>query len=195
MNDHDRELAERLRFAGAAVRAGARCRATRRRWSGWCASRTCRPAGRVLDAGCGPGLVAAALLASGLRVVGVDLSARDDRAGAEPLRGVRATGRRSCRSRSSTRPWTQLGPFDGAISRYVLHHVRRPRRLRRHGRSSCCGPAGCSSSAITSTDPDPARADHHEAPGAGPRPHAHAEPHRRPDRRPVRRGRPDGDPR
>src|SRR5271165_4644068 len=32
------------------------------------------PGGRILDAGCGPGLVSAALLAAGYRVVGVDLS-------------------------------------------------------------------------------------------------------------------------
>jgi predicted TPR repeat methyltransferase len=31
--------------------------------------------GRILDAGCGPGLVAEALLQAGFRVVGIDLSA------------------------------------------------------------------------------------------------------------------------
>ena len=43
------------------------------------------PGGLVLDAGCGPGLVAAALLEAGFRLVGVDLSAGDDRASAKAM--------------------------------------------------------------------------------------------------------------
>jgi SAM-dependent methyltransferase len=81
------------------------------------------PAGsHVLDAGCGPGLVALTLLESGLRVTGVDLSP-------EMIR--RAVAR--CASHGAKARFVQgsllddrceLGTrLDGAISRYVLHHV------------------------------------------------------------------------
>ena len=63
------------------------------------------PAGsRILDAGCGPGLVSEALLAAGHRVVGVDLSAEMiARAGSAARR--MATGRTSNRPRSTTPSW------------------------------------------------------------------------------------------
>ena len=76
----------------------------------------------VLDAGCGPGLVSAALLEAGYRVVGVDLS-----------REMIERARNRCspyRERASflqisvfDHAIDSLGPFDAAISRYVLHHV------------------------------------------------------------------------
>jgi SAM-dependent methyltransferase len=79
----------------------------------------------VLDAGCGPGLVAAKLLERGLDVTGVDLSA-------EMIQRARARcasfGSRAHLVQGS---WldhdaTLEGPFDAAISRYVLHHVADP---------------------------------------------------------------------
>ena len=73
MNDHDRELAPAFdgqapQFERAPVQSdpAALERLVR--------EAALPPGGLILDAGCGPGLVAAALLASGLRVVGVDLS-------------------------------------------------------------------------------------------------------------------------
>src|SRR5438067_4814328 len=80
------------------------------------------PGGLVLDAGCGPGLVSAALLAAGFRVVGVDLS-----------REMIERARTRCAPSGPRAAFFQLsvfdpavdplGPFDAALSRYVLHHV------------------------------------------------------------------------
>jgi SAM-dependent methyltransferase len=81
------------------------------------------PAGSlVLDAGCGPGLVSRALLDAGCQVVGVDLSAEMiDRA---RLR-CPDPGRTSF-VQGSLYELDAGGPFDAAISRYVLHHVADP---------------------------------------------------------------------
>src|SRR5262245_39228663 len=81
------------------------------------------PGSLVLDAGCGPGLVAAALLAAGHRVVGVDLS-----------REMIERARRRCAEFGDAAVFHQAsvfdsvpaGPFDAAISRYVVHHVSEP---------------------------------------------------------------------
>jgi SAM-dependent methyltransferase len=82
------------------------------------------PAGsRVLDAGCGPGLVAEAFLDAGHRVTGVDLSAE-----------MVARARARCARFGDRAGFTQqrleaLPPdaaFDAAVSRFVLHHVRDP---------------------------------------------------------------------
>ncbi len=80
---------------------------------------------RVLDAGCGPGLVSAALLESGCRVVGVDLSAE-----------MIARAKKRCSLYADQSTFLQvsvfdgaldrLDSFDGALSRYVLHHVVDP---------------------------------------------------------------------
>jgi SAM-dependent methyltransferase len=119
------------------------------------------PGGRILDAGCGPGLVSAALLAAGYCVVGVDLS-----------REMIDRARRRCE------PWSDraefhhlslfhaalddLAPFDGALSRYVVHHTidplafaaRQVRLLR---------PGGTLVISDHLTDPHPETARHHEA--------------------------------
>jgi 2-polyprenyl-3-methyl-5-hydroxy-6-metoxy-1,4-benzoquinol methylase len=84
------------------------------------------PAGcLVLDAGCGPGLVSAALLEAGYRVVGVDLSQEMiERARKRCSRyGERA---RFMQLSVFDRAIDSLGPFDAALSRYVLHHVEDP---------------------------------------------------------------------
>jgi 2-polyprenyl-3-methyl-5-hydroxy-6-metoxy-1,4-benzoquinol methylase len=76
----------------------------------------------VLDAGCGPGLVSAAFLEAGYRVVGVDLSREMiERARKRCLR----YGKLSSFLQISVfdRAIDSLGPFDAAVSRYVLHHV------------------------------------------------------------------------
>ncbi len=59
------------------------------------------PGGRVLDAGCGPGLVSNGLLDAGLHVVGVDLSTEMiERAEGAVPRTLSAPG--SCSARSTT---------------------------------------------------------------------------------------------
>ncbi len=76
----------------------------------------------VLDAGCGPGLVCRALLDAGHRVVGVDLSEQMiERARARCPEPDRATF-----LQGSIYELDLRGPFDAAISRYVLHHVADP---------------------------------------------------------------------
>jgi SAM-dependent methyltransferase len=84
------------------------------------------PAALVLDAGCGPGLVAEAFLAAGHRVHGVDLSA-------EMLRRARERcarfGDRARFEQGSVIDLATRAPFDAAVSRFVLHHVPRPDRF------------------------------------------------------------------
>src|SRR4029077_17756719 len=81
--------------------------------------------GLVLDAGCGPGLVAAALLEAGFRLVGVDLS------GVMIERAQKRCAPHGSRARFLQvsvfdRALDPLGPFDAALSRYVLHHIVDP---------------------------------------------------------------------
>lgn len=87
------------------------------------------PAGaRLLDAGCGPGLVAEAFLDAGCRVVGADLSpVMIERARARCVRfGDAAT---FLQASIHSPEIAALGLFDGAYSRYVLHHVLDPREF------------------------------------------------------------------
>jgi SAM-dependent methyltransferase len=116
--------------------------------------------GLVLDAGCGPGLVTAALLASGLKVLGVDLS-----------RVMIERARARCASFGERASFLQVsvfdpsvgshGPFDGAISRYVLHHVLDPAEFVSR-QVELLRPGGVLVVCDHLTDPDPRRADHHE---------------------------------
>src|SRR5262249_15274239 len=116
--------------------------------------------GLVLDAGCGPGLVAAGLLASGVRVVGVDLSREmieRARKRCAPF-GERATFLQGSVFDPSV---GRHGPFDGAISRYVLHHVLDPAAFLARQVELLC-PGGVLVVCDHLTDPDPGRADYHE---------------------------------
>lgn len=118
------------------------------------------PGSRILDAGCGPGLVSETLLAAGCRVVGVDLSAE-----------MIARARRRCASFEGRFEFVQtslydpqvdaLAPFDGAISRYVLHHVVDPEAFVRR-QVKLLRPGGTLVLSDHVTDPDPAKAAHHE---------------------------------
>lgn len=81
------------------------------------------PAGSfVLDAGCGPGLVSEALLAAGHRVVGVDLSSEMIARARRRCAGA-GFGDRARFEQTSVFDPALHGPFDAAVSRYVLHHV------------------------------------------------------------------------
>jgi SAM-dependent methyltransferase len=118
------------------------------------------PGARLLDAGCGPGLVAEAFLKAGCRVVGVDLS---------PVMIEKARDR--CAFAGDAATFVQasvysaevagMGPFDGTYSRYVLHHVldaraflaRQAELVRPGGRIVLCDHL---------TSPDPAAAKRHQ---------------------------------
>jgi SAM-dependent methyltransferase len=77
----------------------------------------------VLDAGCGPGLVAEAFLAAGHRVFGMDLSQ-------EMVRRARSRcarfGPRAEFEVASVYRLSRADVFDAAISRLVIHHVEDP---------------------------------------------------------------------
>jgi SAM-dependent methyltransferase len=115
--------------------------------------------GTVLDAGCGPGLVSAALLKAGFRVVGVDLS-----------REMIERARSRCAAHGSVAEFLQvsvfdgrldaLGPFDGALSRFVLHHIVAPSAFVMR-QIELLRPRGVLVACDHVTDPDPARAEHH----------------------------------
>ncbi len=111
----------------------------------------------VLDAGCGPGLVSAALLRAGHRVVGVDLSN-------EMIARARARcesfGARAQFVVGSLHDPDLTGPFDAALSRYVLHHVSDPLGFVRR-QAGLLRPGGVLVLSDHTTDPDPDRAAIH----------------------------------
>jgi SAM-dependent methyltransferase len=114
--------------------------------------------GRVLDAGCGPGLVAHALLEAGHRVVGVDLSA-------EMITRARQRcarfGERALFEQKSLFDPSLVGPFDGAISRLVLHHAPDPAAFLRR-QVELLRPGGVLVACDHTTDPEAARAGWHQ---------------------------------
>lgn len=116
------------------------------------------PDSLVLDAGCGPGLVARALLEAGHRVVGVDLSgAMVDRARAR----CAEFGDRARFEQQSLGTLDAARRFDGAISRYVLHHVEDPAGFLAE-QVRLVRPGGVLALSDHTTDPDPARAEAHQ---------------------------------
>jgi SAM-dependent methyltransferase len=112
----------------------------------------------VLDAGCGPGLVAEAFLEAGCRVSGVDLSA-------EMIVRARARcARFGDRARFEQRPLDSLPParaFDAAVTRLVLHHVREPLAFLA-AQASRVRPGGVVVASDHVADPDAARARWHQ---------------------------------
>jgi SAM-dependent methyltransferase len=114
--------------------------------------------GRILDAGCGPGLVAEALLQAGYRVFGVDLSAE-----------MIARARKRCAYYGERASFTQMslfdpalaGPFDGAISRFVLHHTPDPLGFIRR-QAELLQPGGVLAACDHTTDSDAARRTWHQ---------------------------------
>lgn len=111
----------------------------------------------VFDAGCGPGLVSLALLECGHRVVGVDLSH-------EMIERARARcasfGERAQFERRSVTASQDLAPFDGSISRYVLHHVVDPLQFLQ-AQVALLRPGGVLVLSDHTTDPDESRAEQH----------------------------------
>ncbi len=117
------------------------------------------PAGSsVLDAGCGPGLVASAFLEAGHRVTGVDLSAEmveRARSRCAPF-GDRA---RFAQGSLYERVFAEA-PFDAVVSRYVLHHVADPPAFLAR-QVELLRPGGILILSDHTTDPDPDRAEWH----------------------------------
>ena len=154
--DHDRALAsafdgQAARFEKAPVQSNPQALRRLVEWADL-------PAGsRVIDAGCGPGLVASAFLEAGHSVLGVDLSPEMiERAQVRCASfGPRATFRRG----SILDPVPE-GPFDASVSRLVLHHVPdQPAFARRL--VELCRPGGVVVLCDHTTDPDPDRAAWH----------------------------------
>ncbi len=115
------------------------------------------PGASGLDAGCGPGLVAEAFLRAGHAVLGVDLSAemvRRARARAAPF-GDRA------RFEQGSVLELRAGPFDAAVSRYVIHHVPDAAAFLR-AQVERVRPGGAVVASDHVTDPDPAAAAWHQ---------------------------------
>jgi SAM-dependent methyltransferase len=122
MDDHDRELqrafdGQAARFEAAPVQSDPQALARLVAFARL-------PAGaRLIDAGCGPGLVAEAFLQAEFTVHGVDLSA-------EMLRRARQRcarfGARASFAQGSVFEMRPESPFDAAVSRFVLHHLRDP---------------------------------------------------------------------
>ena len=121
----------------------------------------------VLDAGCGPGLVAEALLLDprGYRVLGCDLSgkmiararARCSRFGARAELVQAALADVAEEIASGRRP-----PVDAAVTRLVLHHVPDPRAFVAL-MASCVRPGGIVVLADHLADPDPELAEWHRS--------------------------------
>ena len=117
------------------------------------------PNSLVLDAGCGPGLVSQAFLEAGHRVIGVDLS--DEMVARAEARCARF-GNRARFERQSLYDPPPGGPFDAAISRYVLHHVADPLAFLRR-QVDLIRPGGVVVLSDHVNDPDPVLADRHDA--------------------------------
>ena len=116
------------------------------------------PAGsRLLDAGCGPGLVSAALLRADHLVFGVDLSA-------EMIARARARcaefGDRARFERQSVFAPLPVQAFDAAVSRYVIHHVEDPVAFLRR-QVELVRPGGVVVASDHTTDPDGTRTAWH----------------------------------
>ncbi|HET7753697.1 MAG TPA: methyltransferase domain-containing protein [Anaeromyxobacteraceae bacterium] len=126
--------------------------------------------GSILDAGCGPGLVAEAFLEAGHTVHGVDLSGEMIRRARERCARF---GDRARFEQGSILTLGAAAPFDASVSRFVLHHAPEPDRFvaaqRAHVR-----PGGVVLAVDHITDPAPeAAAWHQDIEVARDRSHAH----------------------
>jgi SAM-dependent methyltransferase len=148
--DHDRDLA-RAFDAQAAAFEQAKVQRDAASLARFVAFAAVPRGGRVLDAGCGPGLVAEAFLDLGCDAVGVDLSA-------EMIRRAEARcARFGARARFEQRSLFDLDPgaaFDAALSRNVLHHVEDPAAFVAR-QASLVRPGGIVLAFDLTADPDP----------------------------------------
>ncbi len=115
------------------------------------------PDSLLLDSGCGPGLVSEAFLAAGHRVAGVDLSAEMI---ARARRRCKPYGARATFEQRSLFDPSLAGPFDAAVSRYVLHHTPDPTAFVRR-QVELLRPGGVLVVCDHTTDADHDRAAHH----------------------------------
>jgi 2-polyprenyl-3-methyl-5-hydroxy-6-metoxy-1,4-benzoquinol methylase len=115
------------------------------------------PGARLLDAGCGPGIVAEAFLAGGHFVHGVDLSPEMVRRARQRCEGFGGHARFEEGSVLDLR----AGPFDAAISRLVVHHVEDPLAFV-GAQVALVAPGGVVIASDHTTDPDPERARWHQ---------------------------------
>ena len=157
MSDHDRNLAsafdhQAARFEQAPVQSNLDMLARLIRVA------DLPTGGRVLDAGCGPGLVGEALLRAGYRVVGIDLSAEMI---ARARKRCARFAERAVFEQKSLFDASLAGLFEGAISRFVLHHTPDPGAFIRR-QAELLRPGGVLALCDHTTDPDPARADWHQ---------------------------------
>src|SRR4051812_45472891 len=159
MDEHDRELQQAFdgqaaRFEAAPVQSDPEALARLVAFAAF-------PAGaRLIDAGCGPGLVAEAFLQAGFAVHGVDLSAEMLRRARQ--RCARFGGRASFDQRSVFEAAPAQTPYDGAVSRFVLHHVREPVSFLR-AQAALVRKGGVVVASDHVTDPDGAAAAWHHA--------------------------------
>jgi SAM-dependent methyltransferase len=152
MSDHDRELARAFDGQAAAFEH-AKVQRDAASLARFVAFAALPPGARVLDAGCGPGLVAEAFLAAGFEVLGADLSA-------EMVRRARERcARFGPRARFEQRSFYDLdpgGPVECALSRNVLHHLEDPGTFVRR-QAALVRPGGAVLALDHSGDPSPAR--------------------------------------
>lgn len=152
MSGHDRDLAEAFDRQAAAFEQ-AKVQRDAAALARFVAFAALPPGARVLDAGCGPGLVAEAFLSAGFEVLGADLSA-------EMVRRARERcARFGARARFEQRSFYDLdpgGPLDCALSRNVLHHLEDPRAFLAR-QAALVRPGGAVLAYDHTGDPDPAR--------------------------------------
>jgi SAM-dependent methyltransferase len=112
-------------------------------------------AARVLDAGCGPGLVAEAFLAAGCWVTGVDLSG--EMIARARARCARFAERARFEHGSLETAVPAVPIHDAAVSRLVVHHVQDPLAFLR-AQVARVRPGGVVVASDHMADPDPERA-------------------------------------
>lgn len=155
--EHDRALAEAFdrraeQFEAAPVQSNPEALAHLVRFA------DLPPESRVLDAGCGPGLVSEAFLKAGHSVFGVDLSAEMI---ARARKRVNAYGDRATFIQESIYDDIPGTLFDAAVSRYVVHHVTDPLKFIER-QVELLRPGGVLIVCDHATDPDPLLAERHE---------------------------------